>query len=90
MSMIEVNLATPRVLCSFRAWIESSKHGHEEMIGNQQQKELKRSQKMRLIVGLKMSRKRKPHLSPGKTRKTMKLYSGSLYLFEKMVRNMMM
>ena len=45
----------------------------KRMTGNQQQKELKRSQKMRLRVGLKMSKKRKPHLSPGKTRKTMKL-----------------
>ena len=52
-------------------------------------KRIKRSQKMRLRVGLKMSRKRKPHLSPGKTRKTMKLYSGSLYLLEKMVKNIM-
>ena len=33
--------------------------------------------------------KRKPHLSPGKTRKTMKLYSGSFYLLEKMVKNIM-
>ena len=31
----------------------------------------------------------KPHLSPGKTRKTMKLYSESLYLLEKMVKNIM-
>ena len=53
-------------------------------------KKLKKSQKMRLRVGLKMSRKKKPHLSPGKTRKTMKLYSGSLYLLEKMVKNIMM
>ena len=30
MSTIEDNLATPRVLSSFRAWIESSKHGQEE------------------------------------------------------------
>ena len=53
-------------------------------------KRIKRSQKMRLRVGLKMSRKRKPHLSPGKTRKTMKLYPGSLYLLVKMVKNIMM
>ena len=33
---------------------------------------------MRLRVGLKMSKKKKPHLSPVKTRKTMKLYSGSI------------
>ena len=57
--------------------------------GNKQLKELKRSQKMRLRVGLKMRRKRKPHLSPGKTRKTMKLYSENLYLFQKMVKNIM-
>ena len=37
---------------------------------------------MRLRIGLKMSRKRKPHLSPGKTRKTMKLYSGSTSIGE--------
>ena len=61
----------------------------KRMTGIQQQNELKRSQKMRLRVGLKMSRKRNPHLSPGKTRKTMKLYSGSLYLLEKMVKNIM-
>ena len=61
----------------------------KRMIENQEQKELKRSQKMRIRVGLKMSRKRKPHLSPGKTRKTMKLSSGSLYLLEKMVKNIM-
>ena len=30
MSMIEDNLATPRVTSSVRAWIESSKHGQEE------------------------------------------------------------
>ena len=30
MSMIEDNLATPRVLSSVRAWIESSKTGEEE------------------------------------------------------------
>ena len=41
----------------------------KRMIGNQLQKELKRSQKMRLRIGLKMSRKRKPHLSPGKTKR---------------------
>ena len=28
-------------------------------------------------------------LSPGKTRKTMKLYSGSIYLLKKMVKNIM-
>ena len=61
----------------------------KRMIGNQQPKELKRSKKMRPRVGLKLSRKRKPHLTPGKTRKTMKLYSGSLYLLEKMVKNIM-
>ena len=33
--------------------------------------------------------KRKPHLSPGKTRKTMKLYSGSIHLLEKMVKCIM-
>ena len=33
--------------------------------------------------------KRKPHLSPGKTRKTMKLYSGSIYLLKKMEKNIM-
>ena len=33
--------------------------------------------------------KQEPHLSPGKTRKTMKLYSGSIYLLEKMVKNIM-
>ena len=53
-------------------------------------KRVKKSQKMRLIVGLKMSTKRKPHLGPGKTRKTMKLYSGSIYLLEMMVKNIMM
>ena len=61
----------------------------KRMTGNQQQKELKRSQKMRLRIGLKMSKKKKPHLSPGETRKTMKLYSGSLYLLENMVKNIM-
>ena len=61
----------------------------KRMIGNQQRKELKRSQKMRLRVGLKKSREKNPHLSPGKTRKTMKLYSESLYLLEKMVKNIM-
>ena len=30
MSMIEDNLATPRVLSSIRAWMESSKHGEDE------------------------------------------------------------
>ena len=30
MSMIEDNLATPRVPSSFHAWIESSKHGQKE------------------------------------------------------------
>ena len=30
MSMIEDNLATPRDPRSFRAWIEYSKHEHEE------------------------------------------------------------
>ena len=34
--------------------------------------------------------KRKPHLSPGKIRKTMKLYYGSLYLLERMVNNIVM
>ena len=34
--------------------------------------------------------KKKPHLRPGKKRKTVKLYSGSLYLFKKMVKNIMM
>ena len=48
----------------------------KRMTGNQQPKELNKSQKMRLRVGLKMSRKRKPHISPWKTRKTTKLYSG--------------
>ena len=61
----------------------------KRMIGNQQPKLLKSSQKIRLRIGLKMSRKRKLHLSPGKTRKTMKLYSGSLYVFEEMVKNIM-
>ena len=49
----------------------SSKHPSESlkrMIGYHPPKELKRSQKMRLRVGLKKSRKKKPHLSPGKTR----------------------
>ena len=61
-----------------------------KMIGNQQPKELKRSQKMRLRVGLKMSKKKKPHFSTGKTRKTMKLYSGSTHLLERMGKNIMM
>ena len=61
----------------------------KRMIGNQEREELKRSQKMRLRVGLKMSRKKKSYLSPGKTRKTMKLCSGSLYLLEKMVKTIM-
>ena len=47
----------------------------KRMIENQQPKELKRSQKMRLRVGLKMNKKKKPHLSSEKTRKTMKLSS---------------
>ena len=34
MSMIEDNLATPRVQSSVRAWIESSKHGQEEKSQN--------------------------------------------------------
>ena len=55
----------------------------KRMIGNQQPKELKKSQKMRLRVGLKMSKKKKPHFCPGKTRKTMKLYSGCIYLLDK-------
>ena len=37
---------------------------------------------MRLRVGLKMSRKRKSHLSSEKTRKTMKLYAGSISIEE--------
>ena len=61
----------------------------KRMIGNQEREELKRSQKMRLRVGLKMTRKKKSYLSPGKTRKTMKLCSGSLYLLEKMVKTIM-
>ena len=53
-------------------------------------KELKRSQKMMLRVSLRMSHKKKPHLSPGKTRRTMKLCSGSIYLLEMMVKIIMM
>ena len=34
MNMIEDSLATPRVTCSVRAWIESSKHGQGEIIRN--------------------------------------------------------
>ena len=34
MSMIEDNLATPRVTSSVQAWIESSKHGQEEKSKN--------------------------------------------------------
>ena len=34
-------------------------------------------------------KKRKPHLCPGKTRRTMKLCSGSIYLLEKMVKSIM-
>ena len=30
MSMIEDNLAAPRVMSSVREWIESSKHGEEQ------------------------------------------------------------
>ena len=37
---------------------------------------------MSLRVGLKMSKKKNPHLNPGKTRKTMKLYSGSISIGE--------
>ena len=34
MSTIEDNFATPRVLSSVRAWIESSKHGEDEKSQN--------------------------------------------------------
>ena len=55
------------------------------MIENLKKRELKRSYKLRFRVGLRMNRQRNPHLSPGKTRKTIKLYSGSIYILEKMV-----
>ena len=61
----------------------------KRMIANQQPKKFKRSQKMRVRVGLEVSKKKKPHLGPRKTRKTMKLYSGSIYLLERMVKNIM-
>ena len=50
----------------------------KRMTENQQHKDLKRSQKMWLRVGLKKSRKR----SQGKTRKTMKLYS-EVYIYRR-------
>ena len=52
---------------------ESSRHpreAHDEDDRKPPQKELKRSQKMRLRVGLRKSKQRNPHLSSGKTRKT--------------------
>ena len=60
----------------------------KRMIENQQQKGLNESQMMSLRVGLRKSRQRHPHQSPGQTRRTIKQYSESIFMLEKMVKKL--
>ena len=61
----------------------------KRMIENQQQRELKRSQKMRISDGLRKSRQRNPFQSHGQI-KTTKKYSESIFLLENTVKSVMM
>ena len=91
MSTIEYNSSTPRVPSSVRAWMESSKHDDNGKSRNMITVHLSReiSTIEHRSNNFRQSHKKTPHLSPGKTRRIMKLYSGSIYLLEMMVEIIM-